>query len=364
MSPRGRDGLPAWLPRLLVVTVFTVLATLAGLWLLFRLRGLLVLLLVSLFLSFVLEPAVRYLSGRGWRRGWATAAVGAGLSVTGLLFLGVTLVPLVSQGARLLENLPAYLQSLSRLAEQRFSLELFPQPVAQVLTDLQTSVQGYAGDVLTRLFGFGSTLLGLILGVLTVALFTFYLVADGPRFRRAVLSVFPPDRQREILEVWEIAIDKTGGYIYSRLLLAALAAAYTWAALVLIGVPYPLALALWVGVVSQLLPAVGTYLAAVAPILVALIVGLAEAAWVLGALVLYQQIENYLLAPRIAARTMALHPAVAFGAAIAGFSILGVLGALIALPTAATVQAFVSTYLQRHQVIESGLTEEAETRAR
>ena len=126
--------------------------------------------------------------------------------------------------------------------------------------------------------------------------------------------------------------------------------------LVVFGVPFPLALALWVGVVSQLIPAIGTYLAALAPILVALFDDPVKALWVTIALVAYQQVENYLLAPRITARTMALHPAVAFGAVIAGASILGLVGALIALPTAATIQAFVSTYLQLHEVIDSELT--------
>ena len=70
----------------------------------------------------------------------------------------------------------------------------------------------------------------------------------------------------------------------------------------------------------------------------------------------YQQIENYLLSPRITARTMSLHPAVSFGSAIAGGTLMGVPGALMALPVAATIQAFISTYLHRHEVVDSALT--------
>jgi predicted PurR-regulated permease PerM len=358
-STPKRHQLPPWVPRLLLMIVLTALATLAGLWLLFRLRALLVLLLLSLFLSFVLEPPVRSLVRKGWRRGLATAAVGVGVVVAGSVFLALTLTPLVSQGARLVENVPFYLNQASRQLEQWLSTDIFARPLGEMLVDFVSSFQGATGDVMGRVFGFGSTVAGLIFGLLTVALFTFYLVADGPRFRRAVLSVFRPHRQAEILRVWEIAIEKTGGYLYSRLLLAALAAAFTWVALVVLGVPFPLALALWVGVVSQLIPAIGTYLAALAPILVALFDDPVKALWVTIALVAYQQVENYLLAPRITARTMALHPAVAFGAVIAGASILGLVGALIALPTAATIQAFVSTYLQLHEVIDSELTGEA-----
>ncbi len=127
--------------------------------------------------------------------------------------------------------------------------------------------------------------------------------------------------------------------------------------LLLIGVPFAVPLALWVGVLSQFIPAVGTYLAAVAPVLVALFSDPITAVWVIIALVAYQQVENFFLQPRITARTMALHPAVAFGAVLAGAGLLGAIGALIALPTAAIIQAFISTYLEQHEVIEGELAE-------
>ncbi|HSR15676.1 MAG TPA: AI-2E family transporter, partial [Gemmatimonadales bacterium] len=102
----------------------------------------------------------------------------------------------------------------------------------------------------------------------------------------------------------------------------------------------------------------GTYIGGVLPLIIALLESPAKAIAVLVYIVVYQQIENYLLAPRITARTMALHPAVSFASAIAGGTLLGVPGALMALPIAATVQAFVSTYLRRHEVVADPLTEE------
>jgi predicted PurR-regulated permease PerM len=110
---------------------------------------------------------------------------------------------------------------------------------------------------------------------------------------------------------------------------------------------------------------VGTYIAAAVPLLVALLEDPWAALFFVIFVVVYQQIENYLLAPRITARTMQLHPAVAFGAALAGASINGLIGAFMALPAAAVIQATVSTYLTRHEVVESDLTREdviAETR--
>ena len=119
--------------------------------------------------------------------------------------------------------------------------------------------------------------------------------------------------------------------------------------------PYPLALGLWVGLVSQFVPSVGTYLAGALPVLIALLNRPVDALWVLVFIVVYQQVENMVLSPRITSRTMALHPAVAFGAVIAGGAIMGPIGALLALPAAASVQALVSSYLHRYEVVASPL---------
>jgi predicted PurR-regulated permease PerM len=157
------------------------------------------------------------------------------------------------------------------------------------------------------------------------------------------------------LRVWDLAIDSTGGYVYSRVILAGCSAVATTLFLTLIGVPYPLPLGLWVGLVSQFIPTVGTYLAGALPVLIALLDEPVSAVWVLLYVVVYQQFENMVLSPRITARTMALHPAVAFGAVIAGGAIMGPIGSLLALPAAASVQSLVSIYLHRYEVIASPL---------
>jgi predicted PurR-regulated permease PerM len=211
---------------------------------------------------------------------------------------------------------------------------------------------------------FGVAALSVVFGMFAVALFTFYLVADGPKLRRTICSRLPPDRQRDVLRVWELAIDKTGGYLYSRLLLAVLSAIAHSIAFWIIGVPFPLALALWVGVVSQFIPTVGTYLAGALAVAVAGLSEPVDALWTLGFVVLYQQIENYVLAPRVTAHTMKMHPAVAFGSVIAGAALLGPVGALLALPAAAVLQAFISTIGERHEVVESRLTAHREQRRR
>jgi predicted PurR-regulated permease PerM len=268
------------------------------------------------------------------------------------------MVPLViDQVQELVERLPGFLREASVYTERWFDIELTSERLLEQIAGAQTSVARLAANVASV----GAFLLGVLFQLLTIGLFTFYFVADGPRFRRAVCSILPPRAQREVLTALEVAIDKTGGYLYSRLLLAIINAAFTFVVLQVLGVPFALPLAIWQGFVSQFIPVIGTYIAAAVPLLVALLEDPWTALIFTVFVLVYQQIENYLLAPRITARTMQLHPAVAFGAALAGGSISGLLGAFLALPAAAVIQATVSTYLTRHEVIESDLTREDET---
>jgi predicted PurR-regulated permease PerM len=172
-----------------------------------------------------------------------------------------------------------------------------------------------------------------------------------------ICSRLRPERQERILNIWELAANKTGGYLYSRALLALLSAIFHWIVFQSVGTRAPVALALWVGIVSQFLPVVGTYLAGVLPVLLTFLDSPLKALIVLIAIVVYQQIENYLFSPRITARTMELHPAVAFGAALGGAAVLGAVGAVLALPAAAMAQALISDYGERHPVVRNDLVE-------
>jgi predicted PurR-regulated permease PerM len=161
-----------------------------------------------------------------------------------------------------------------------------------------------------------------------------------------------------VLEGWEIAIEKTGGYLYSRALLAGLSAILMTIFLSIIGVPYQVALGLFMGVTSQFIPTVGTYIGGVLPVLIAFLDSPTKGLATLVYIVVYQQVENYFFSPRITAKTMSLHPAVAFGTVIVGASLAGGIGALLALPAAAVMQAIGSTYIRRHEVIDSEMLEE------
>jgi predicted PurR-regulated permease PerM len=361
---RARRPTPSWIPRFWLYAVLAVLATLGLLGFLGKMRGLLIWLLIALFLSFALEPAVNWLHRHGWKRGLATALVLFVLLIVGVGMVA-SMVPLViNQIQELIGKItgspghPGWLHDLSKLTKKWFGVELSTSKLLHNLDTVKSNLGKYAANVAGHLLRIAASLVGFIFELLTIALFTFYMVADGPKFRRTVCSVFPPERQRRVIATWEVAIDKTGGYLYSRLLLALLSGLGTFIVLTILGVPFAVALALWMGLVSQFVPVVGTYIAMLLPVLVALGESPADAVVVLVYFAVYQQIENYLLSPKITARTMQLHPAVAFGSAIVGGGMLGPIGAFLALPAAAIIQAVLSTYMGRYEVIESTLVDD------
>ncbi|MFC6880925.1 AI-2E family transporter [Actinomadura yumaensis] len=354
----GRDGrhMPPWLPKAFLLAGCVVLLFMVGVWLLERLRGLLLLLVTSLFLAFSIEPAVNRLAARGWRRGLATGAMFILIAVVGGAFAAVLGSLLVSQTTHLIDGFPGYVDDVIDWVNDAFGTHLSQHTLFTKLPNVTDQLSQHLSSLAGNVWGIGATALGLLFQALGIVLFTFYLSAQGPQFRRAVCTLLPPRRQREVLRAWDIAIDKTGGYIYSRALLALVSAVAHYVALYLLDVPYAVTLALWVGVVSQFIPTVGTYLAGAVPVLIALAKSPSTALWVLAVIAAYQQFENYVLQPRITARTLDMHPAVAFGIVLAGTAIIGPLGALLALPVGASLQAFLSAYIRRYDVEEHPLT--------
>ncbi|MEV4240423.1 MULTISPECIES: AI-2E family transporter [unclassified Nocardia] len=353
-------GPPPWLLRAFLLAAATVAGLVCGFWILQKLQGFLLVLLVSLFLAFAIEPAVNWLAARGVRRGLATGVVFLVLAVGTVAFVWTLGALLVDQVTTLVKNAPENADQAVDWANRNFKTNLSGNDLRKYLGEWSSTIDRYLVGLAGNAWGVGTAAVGAIFQSLGVLLFTYYFAADGPRFRNAVCSLLPPRHQRHVLRAWDIAVDKTGGYIYSRGLLALCSTIAHYAALRILDVPSAFALALWVGVVSQFIPTVGTYLAGALPVLVALVHGPSTALWILGFIVVYQQFENYVLQPRITATTLDMHPAVAFGAVIAGAAILGPTGALLAIPVTATVQAFAGAYIRRYEVETDSDTEKTE----
>ena len=272
------------------------------------------------------SSAANTMAARGVRRGVGTFLVFVAVGVAVVGFLAALGTLLVDQVAKIAGDMPHLVDNLIVWTNRTFHQDLSLGELQKRLLKDSGTIEGYAQQAADNVWGVSSTLIGGLFQTFTVGLFTFYFTAEGPRVRRTVCSLLPPAKQAEVLRAWEIALAKTGGYLYSRAVLAVVSAAGHWVMFALIDLPYSAALAIWVGVMSQFVPTIGTYLAGALPVLVALTVEPVDALYVLVFTVVYQQIENYVLHPRITARTVDVHPA------------------------AATLQGFVGTYVRRYEV--------------
>jgi predicted PurR-regulated permease PerM len=337
--------------------IFAVLVTLAGLWFLDAERNLVSYLVLSGLIALALEPGVIWLhERRGWRRGSATGLLLVALFLF-LVALAVGLAAVLAREAnQVVDQLPAYVDKLNAFTRDHFDFSLFSASQRAAAADATTHLNQFLKDHQRDILGGIASGVSGVFTVFTIGLFTFYLTAQGPQMRRAILSRVPPERQERMLFAWETAIKRMGGYLYSRLLLAAINGVLMFVTLQVLGVPYALPLAVVSAFVAEFIPIVGTYLGGALPLVVALAeTGSTAAIVVLIEIVVYQQVENYILSPRISAKTIELNPGVAFGAALAGGAVGGFVGAFFALPIAATIQAFLSTYSRSYEVKDSAL---------
>ncbi len=356
-SSRDRRIPPPWIRRAIIAWWLTGAAIALTFVLVRELQSLLTQIVMALFLSFAIEPVVDKLERRGIGRGTATVMALLGVVASIVIFLAMMGTLIADQLNQLVDDLPVYVESAQQWLDSTVGIQVSAD---DLLSQLQPGGEAskFASNLAGDLLGFGTTIANVLFQVLTVTIFAYYFSADGPRLRRAVCSVFPPARQHEILRVWELAITKTGGYITSRTILAVISGTFHWVVFASLGLPSPIALGIWVGIISQFIPAIGTYLAGILPVLVAVGVEPSKALWVVAAIVVYQQIENYLLQPRITAQTLDMHPAIAIAVVLAGTQLFGVAGALLALPLVATLTAFSTAYIERHELVDNRLIDQ------
>ncbi|MDR7384988.1 AI-2E family transporter [Promicromonospora iranensis] len=351
---------PRWLPRALFMAAVAVYLGAFGWYAIDTLQGLAVNLLIAFFLTLALDPVVVWCVRRGWNRRLAAAtALGGSLgAITLVLALFGNLF--VQQLVQLLENVPVIYADVQNLAAERFGV-VIPDS-GDLVRDILTT---FGNDVASGALVFGTTVIGGLFALLTILLVTYYLLAAGPRFRAAVCRWLTPERQQEVLTLWEITQVKVSDFINSRIVLAALSSAFTLVFLLVLRTPYALPLAVFVGVVSQFVPTIGTYLGGALPIVVALTSqGLPQALGVLAFVIAYQQLENLYFSPKVSARALEMNPAVSFVAVLGFGALFGALGAFLALPVAATIQATANTYLRRHTLIESHMLQDPVRRRR
>ena len=297
-------------------------------------RGVLVLLLVSGFLAIGLDPAVQFLERRGVPRG---RAVGVVLLAFVLFFVGfgaAVVPPIVEQGAEFVDAVPGYLTDLQanpRVAELDRRYGVIDQVQAALVDPARVGSTVFGG-----VLGVGKVVVGAFFSTLAVLILTLYFLANLPSIKAMAYRLVPRSRRARVGLLTDEVLTRVGGYVAGALGVALVAGTSSFVVLLVLGVPYPVALALLVGL-TDLVPLVGATVGAAVIVLVAFTVGVKVGIIAAVYFFAYQQVENYVLYPRMMQRSVDVSPAVTVVAVLVGGSLLGVIGALLAIPIAAGV---------------------------
>ena len=305
----------------------------------YRVRSVLLLVFVAAFLAIGLDPAVAFLERKGLKRGLAVTAI----FLAGLLalvgFVAAVVPPLVEQVSTFATELPEYVDSL---AERNDRVAEFVQKndiadrLREAIDQAPTQISGSLGTVV----GVAGSVLGKLFNGLTVIVLMIYFSLSLGRMREGSLKLVPKSRRQRVKELAEPILEKIGSYIAGNVAVSIIAGVISFVFFIIAGVPYPVALALWVAI-ADLIPLVGATLGMVPALVVAFFISLPVGVATFVFFLIYQQVENYVIVPRVMTKAIDISPAAVLLAALIGGSLLGFVGALMALPFAAAVKLIV-----------------------
>jgi predicted PurR-regulated permease PerM len=306
--------------------------------------------LMSWFAAIAMAPPVNWLAKR-MKRGLATIIVMLAFLLFVILFIAAFGSLLVDQLSQLVSRIPELIDSALTFVNTNFNQSLTLEGILAGVGGDSVDFGTIAKTIGGNLFGILSSVLGSVFGLFTFALFAFYFSAQMPQLQRWIASLFPARQQGIVGNVWRLTAEKTGGYVGARVVLGTINAVTSGIVFFAIGLPYWLPLAIWTGVVAQFVPTIGTYIAIILPVLVGLlsdkpVTGVIALVWAL----LYQQVENLTIEPRISAKAVDVNPAVSFGAVLLGAALFGVAGAFLAVPVVAMMLALLDIYGKRYDL--------------
>ncbi|MGH3830692.1 MAG: AI-2E family transporter [Pseudonocardiaceae bacterium] len=334
-QPLGRPGGPLnqRSPFLIGMSAAAGVAVTVGLVeMIITARDLLVLIGLALFLAIGLEPAVALLARHKFPR-WAAVitVLMAGLAVVGG-FLAAAIPPLAAQATQFVTQAPTLVPRLLRHSKLLGQLN----DRFQLQQRLQQTLSGDASGVINGLLGAGQVVLGALASGLILVVLTIYFLADLPRIRAGLYRLVPRSRRPRATLLGDDIFAKIGGYVLGNLLISLIAGALTFIFLEIAGVPYPLLLSIFVAILD-LVPVIGSTIAGVVVCLVALSVSLPVCLATIGFFLAYRLVEDYLLVPRIIGRVLKVPDLVTVVAVLLGGALLGIVGALVAIPAAAAL---------------------------
>lgn len=317
-----------------------VVAVAIALYLVYLLRRPIGWVLIAIFLAVALSGPVGWLERHRFKRGWAIATVYLALFLVPVGIGAVVIPPLVSEISAFVDELPAYAREAQeyvnendRLRELEADYDIVGQLEAQANT-----LPGRIGDAAGTLSDVGLGIVNSIFALVNILVLTAFLLSGGRRWIDQGLTTLPADRRERVRRVLDRSGKAIGGYVAGALLIALVAGVTSYVVMWVLGVPFRAPLAVLAGFLS-LIPLVGATIAAVLIGLVTVFNDFPTAtiAWAIWA-VIYQQLENNLLQPRIQSRTVDVQPFIVLVAVLFGGTLLGILGAIVAIPVAATIQ--------------------------
>lgn len=318
--------------------IFKVLFTLAAVWLLIHVFEVLILVVLSLMLVATFNPMVRKLQAR-LSRPWAVMGVitGTVLLLLGLLMLVIP--PLFNQGAHLFQNSSSYAKQVElMLASHHIHIK-----VEQQMEHFLSDMSGANPPVLSILTSVASW----ITAVVTVVILTIYLLIEGPQVGLSLMRLFPRKDRLSVRKLGSEISDQVGGYMRGQLITSALAGAFSFITLWLLGVPEALALGA-LAALADAVPIVGLLIALLPAALITLTLSPAKAGIVVVVYLCYHQLESNIIAPKVYGNTLGLSLSVTLISILIGVELMGMLGAILALPFAAAVPS-VLAYIQEWQ---------------
>jgi predicted PurR-regulated permease PerM len=336
--------------RVVAVVVVAVLL----LYLIYLLRKPLGWLVLAGFIAVAVSGPVRFIE-RWVRRGLAIAAVYVVVILMPFVVAAVLVPPIVDQANNLATNAPKYARDLTTTVQENQTLHDLDKKydLTGKIEEQAAKLPGKVGDAAGVLADLGAGIVSSIFAGLTILILSIFMVGAAPRWRSAFVRLHDEHRARALNRLFDRTANAVGGYVRGALLQALIAGFTSWIVLEILGVPYPVALALVIALLD-LVPLVGATLGAVLVGIVTLFNDFPTATivWAIWSVV-YQQVENTIIQPRIQSRAVQVEPFVVLVAVLFGSTLFGVFGALLAIPAAATLQIAIYEYtLYRRQRLD------------
>lgn len=341
---------PRFLRRALVMVIVAILALQVVFFAWGALGGFLFNLLLAWLIAISVDPIVSGLARRGMRRGVATAIVAVASLALIALFIALFGSVLAQQVTELVLAIPALALDITAWANSTFDANIDPTQLTQGFNLTSQQITEIASYLAGGILGVFTSVVGAVFDAITIIVFSFYFAADAPRIRQWIAARLKPSRQVVFVNVWDISVQKAGGFVISKVALASISAFFHALFFALIDIPYWLPMGIFAGVVSQFIPTIGTYIGVALPALFAAFEDPLDILWIIIFATVYQQLENYVLTPRISKKTMDINSGVALAAVFVGAALFGPIGAIIGIPLAAIVIAVFDAYGQRYDL--------------